>query len=90
MECFFRNTNKNGAMDYKHFAVFFLKVICDASFKIWIFFAFMCTYNEGQFSTKMTVTYFYGVAVIIMFGVFMPSSSDRKYELSSLRHWIGR
>ena len=75
-------------MDANIFAVFFLKVIGDVSFRIAIFFAFLCTVNDGQFSTKIIVGYYYGVALIVMVFVFTPFS-NREERVSS-RHWIGK
>ena len=75
-------------MDANIFAVFFLKVIGDVSFRIAIFFAFLCTVNDGQFSTKIIVGYYYGVALIVMVCVFIPYS-NREERVSS-RHWIGK
>ena len=75
-------------MDANIFAVFFLKVIGDVSFRIAIFFAFLCTVNDGEFSTKIIVGYYYGVALILMVFVFIPFS-NREERMSS-RHWIGK
>ena len=75
-------------MDANIFAVFFLKVIGDVSFRIAIFFAFLCTVNDGQFSTKIIVGYYYGVALIVMVFVFIPFSN--REERMSFRHWIGK
>ena len=75
-------------MDANIFAVFFLKVIGDVSFRIAIFFAFLCTVNDGQFSTKIIVGYYYGVALIVMVFVFIPYSN--REEIMSFRHWIGK
>ena len=58
---FDRNTSKFEALDAKNFAVFFLKVVCDASFRLTIFGAWMYTVNKGEFSTKMTVAFYYGM-----------------------------
>ena len=43
----------------------FLKIVCDASFRLTMFGVWMYTLNGGVFSTKMTVAYYY-IMVLIM------------------------
>ena len=75
-------------MDGKHFGIFLLKVICDASSSLVIFGAWMFTYNSWVFSTKMTVAYFYGMLAIIMM-VNVTFCYLEKERIWSLRNLIG-
>ena len=75
-------------MDVKNFGVFICKVICDATFRILIFFSFLCTVNDGQFSTKIVVAYYYGVVWILVCWVNIPHIQNDE-DIWSLRLWIG-
>ena len=75
-------------MDGKHFAIFLLKVICDASSRLVIFGAWMFTYNSWVFSTNLTVAYFYGMlAIMISINVIFCLKENEK--VLSLRNLIG-
>ena len=76
-------------MDAKHFAVFFLKVICDASSRLVIFGAWMYTYNSWVFSTKLTVAYFYGMLALMLM-VNVGFCYKEKEKIWSLRNLIGK
>ena len=85
---YLRNTSKDEALDGKHFAIFLLKVICDASSRLVIFGAWMFTYNSWVFSTNLTVAYFYGM-LAIMFMVNVKFDLDKE-RILSLRNLIGK
>ena len=76
-------------MDLSNFAVFFLKVVFDASSKVVIFGACMLTYNSWSFSTKWIVAYYYGMMLLLMLVnvVFFVIENE---ELCSLRNIIGK
>ena len=76
-------------MDAKHFAIFLLKVVFDASSRLIIFGAWMFTFNSWVFSTNLTVAYFYGMlALMIMVNVrFCYLEKERIW---SLRNLIGK
>ena len=76
-------------MDAKHFAIFLLKVICDASSRLVIFGAWMFTYNSWVFSTNMTVAYFYGMLAIMIL-VNVRFCILEKERIWSLRNLIGK
>ena len=86
---FHRNTNKSEALDAKIFAVFLVKVVCDASSRITFFGAFMYTVNSGQFSTKMILIYYYGMVIINILMNSCFSLLDKKEDRFSLRKFIG-
>ena len=75
-------------MDGKHFAIFLLKVICDASSRLVIFGAWMFTYNSWMFSTNLAVAYFYGM-LAIMTGINLVFCYVEKEKVWSLRNLIG-
>ena len=87
---FQRNTNKSEALDAKIFAVFLVKVVCDASSRITFFGAFMYTVNSGQFSTKMILIYYYGMVFINILINSCFSLLDKKEDKLSLRKFIGK
>ena len=84
----FRNTSKNEALDGKHFAIFLLKVICDASFRLVIFGAWMFTYNSWVFSTNLTVAYYYGMMTLMLI-VNVGFCLKEKERIVSLKHKEG-
>ena len=86
---FKRNTSKNEALDGKHFVIFLLKVICDASSRLVIFGAWMFTYNSWVFSTKLTVAYFYGM-LALMLVANATFCYIEKEKIWSLRNLIGK
>ena len=91
----FRNTSKNEALDGKHFAIFLLKVICDASSRLVIFGAWMFTYNSWVFSTNLTVAYYYGMMTLMLIVNSLFCLKDREKIVSlkkrqGLRNVIGR
>ena len=67
-------------MDAKIFAVFLIKVVCDASSRITLFGAFMYTFNSGQFSTQIILIYYYGMVGINMLVNSIFSLLDRKED----------
>ena len=76
-------------MDAKHFAIFLLKVICDASSRLVIFGAWMFTYNSWVFSTNLTAAYFYGMLVLMM-AINLIFYYMEKEKIWSLRGLIGK
>ena len=76
-------------MDAKHFAIFLLKVICDASSRLVIFGAWMFTFNSWVFSTNLTVAYFYGMLAIMLI-VNLTFCYLEKEKIWSLRNLIGK
>ena len=54
------------ALDFKIFLVFFLKTIFDASSRLTIFGAWMFTFTNGMFSTKLSVAYYYSIALLMI------------------------
>ena len=95
MTILIRNTSKNEALDAKHFAIFLLKVICDASFRLVIFGAWMFTYNSWVFSTNLTVAYYYGMMTLMLIVNVGFCLKDRERIVSlknreGLRNMIGR
>ena len=64
-------------MDLKNFFVFFLKVVCDASSRLTIFGAWMYTVNSGEFSTKMTVAFYYAMVAILFLKNLVFSYHDK-------------
>ena len=89
MTILIRNTSKNEALDAKHFVIFLLKVICDASFRLVIFGAWMFTYNSWVFSTNLVVAYYYGMMTLMLI-VNVGFCLKEKEIIVSLRNIIGR
>ena len=85
----FRNTSKNEALDAKNFAVFLLKVLCDAGSRILIFGSMMFTVNCWAFSIKLTLGYFYGM-MALMLVANVTFCYIEKEKIWSLRNLIGR
>ena len=85
---FFRTTSKNEALRGKHFAIFILKVICDASSRLLLFAAFMFTYNNWKFSPTLTVAYYYGMMMLIVL-VNIWFCLKENERMCSLRNMIG-
>ena len=82
-------------MDGNHFAIFLLKVICDASSRLVIFGAWMFTYNSWVFSTNLTVAYYYGIMTLMLIVNVGFCLKDRERIVSlknreGLRNMIGR
>ena len=69
----------------------FVKIVCDASFRLTIFGAWMYTFNKGVFDTKMTWGYYYIMVLImiILNSIFSWLEGDMEPCLS-LRNWIGK
>ena len=69
----------------------FVKIVCDSSFRLTIFGAWMYTLNDGVFSTKMTVAYYYIIVIlmIVLNIVFTWLEGDMEPCLS-IRNWIGK
>ena len=76
-------------MDAKHFAIFLLKVICDASSRLVIFGAWMFTYNSWVFSTNLTVAYYYGMMTLMLI-INVTFCYLEKEKIWSLRNLIGK
>ena len=75
-------------MDGKHFGIFLLKVICDASSRLVIFGAWMFTYNSWVFSTNLTVAYYYGMMTLMLI-VNVGFCLKEKERIVSLKHKEG-
>ena len=86
---YYRNTSKFEAMDQTNFLIFFLKVVCDASSRLTIFGAWMYTVNLGEFSTKMTVEFYYGMVLILFMKNCLFSYWNKLETFYSLSNWIG-
>ena len=84
----FRNTSKNEALDAKNFAVFLIKVVCDAGSRILIFGSMMFTVNCWAFSIKLTLGYFYGM-MALMLVANVTFCYLEKERIWSLRNLIG-
>lgn len=83
----FRNGNKQQAMDYQNFGFLLLKIVLDVLSRILIFSAWMYTDNEGQFSTKRTVGYFYAIFLLyLLINCIINKYDDSKPNMN----WIGR
>ena len=76
-------------MDAKHFAIFLLKVICDAIFRLVIFGAWMFTYNSWVFSTNLTLAYYYGMMTLMLI-INVTFCYLEKEKIWSLRNLIGK
>ena len=85
---FFRNTSKNEALDAKNFAVFFLKVLCDATSKLLLFGAWMYTFNHWSLSTNLIVTFYYGMMSLLLI-VNIGFSVKNKEKFGSFQNIIG-
>ena len=75
-------------MNAKHFAIFLLKVICDATSRLVIFGAWMFTYNSWVFSTNLTVAYYYGMLTLMLI-LNVTFAYIEKENVKSLRNFIG-
>ena len=84
-----RNTSKNEALDAKHFAVFFLKVVCDASSKLILFGTWMLTYKCWNLSTNLIVAFYYGMVLLLILANLGFSTWIEKEQIVSLRNLIG-
>ena len=88
--CTSRNTNKNDALDGKHFVIFFLKVVCDASSRLILFGTWMFTYTRWEeVNPTLTVTYYYGI-MTLMIGVNIWFCIKENEKVVSLRNVIGK
>ena len=74
-----RNTSKNEALDSKNFAVFFLKVVCDATSKLILFGTWMLT--------NLIVTFYYGMLLLLMM-VNIGFCHIEKEQIMSLRNML--
>ena len=75
-------------MDTRNFAVFFLKVVCDATSKLILFGTWMLTYKSWNFDSNLIVAYYYGMMSILMM-VNFGFSIKEKEQIVSLRNMIG-
>ena len=75
-------------MDTKNFAVFFLKVVCDATSKLILFGTWMLTYASWNFDTNLILTFYYGMFSILMI-VNIGFCYIEKEQIMSLRNMIG-
>ena len=67
----FRNGEKNNALSAKSVAVLVIKIMLDALSRTLIFGIWMYVYNNGQFSTDLTVkTYYSAVMILLLFNLF--------------------
>ena len=85
----FRNTSKYEALDANNFAVFFLRVVCDASSKLILFGTWMLTYKCWTLSTTLIVAWYYGMVAVLVI-VNIGFSLKEKEEIMSLRNLIGK
>ena len=76
-------------MDAKNFAVFFLKVVCDASSKLILFGTWMLTYKCWSLSTNLIVAFYYGMVSVLMIAN-IGFCLIEKEEIDSLRNMIGK
>ena len=83
-----RNTSKNEALDIKNFAVFFLKVVCDATSKLILFGTWMLTYKYWNLDTNLIVAFYYGNMLLLMM-VNIGVCFKEKEKIVSLRNMIG-
>ena len=75
-------------MDGKHFVIFLLKVVCDASSRLILFGAFMFTYNKWVFSPTLTVAYYYGIMMLmVLVNIWFCLKENER--MCSLRNMIG-
>ena len=74
-------------MDYQNFGFLLLKIVLDVLSRIFIFSAWMYTDNDGQFSTKRTVGYFY---VIFLLSLLINSIINKYDDSKPNMNWIGR
>ena len=89
MYCFPRNTSKNEALDVKNFAVFFMRVLCDASSKLILFGTWMLAYNCWTLSTNLIVACYYGMMLLLMM-VNIGFCLYEKEQIFSLRNMLGK
>ena len=74
-------------MDNKNLSIFLLKIVLDVLSRILIFSAWMYSDNDGQFSTKRTVGFFYGTFILLL----LFNSIFNKYnDLEPNMNWIGK
>ena len=76
-------------MKAKHLAVFLIKVVCDAGSRILIVGSMMFTANCWEFSTQLTVAYFYGM-LALMLVANTTFCYIEKEKIWSLRNLIGK
>ena len=76
-------------MDAKHFVVFMIKVVCDASSRILIFGCMMFTATSWVFSTELVVAYYYGMLALMLVANFTFCCIEKE-KIWSLRNFIGK
>ena len=68
----------------------FIKIVCDASFRLTIFGAWMYTINAGVFSTWITFGYYYIMVLLMIVLNIVFSWRDGDMLPCSLRNWLGK
>ena len=68
----FRDRDKGGALEFVHNGILLLKIVLEANARIMIFSCFLYVINGGQFSTYITVGFFYILTTVLIFfhGIF--------------------
>ena len=69
-------------------AVFLMKVVCDAASRVLIVGSMMFTANCWEFSTQLTVAYFYGMLALMLVANTTFCYIEEE-EIWSLRNLIG-
>ena len=75
-------------MDTKNFAVFFLKVVCDATSKLILFGTWMLTYKCWNLSINLIVASYYGMVLLLII-TDLGFCLKENEQISSLRNMIG-
>ena len=75
-------------MDAKSFAIFFLKVVCDASSKLILFGTWILTYKCWTLDTNLIVAWYYGMVAVLVI-VNIGFSRKEKEHILSLRNILG-
>ena len=77
-------------MVLNNFLIFFLKVVFDASSRLLIFGGWMYTVNSGQFSTQMSVKFYYGMVAILFLKNSVFSYKNQLETFYSFSNWMGK
>ena len=75
-------------MNYKTLTLLVMKIILDVVSRIMIFSAWMYTDNAGQFSTKRTFLFFYGLFLLNF--ILNVALCNKKRGFKSIRNLIGK
>ena len=74
-------------MNYKNLVLLLIKIMLDVVSRILIFSAWMYTDNDGQFSTKRTVGFFYGTFILLL---LLNCIFNKYNDLKPSMNWIGK